>query len=82
MFPGGGGARGAADGNPALNMGKVNKGLGYPLAPSAVPKDGSNPGPNPDYTNKGAGAILGRIPPNGKLPAPKAQGKTAAIFRA
>ncbi len=38
-FPGGGGDRTAADGNPALHMGPPNKGRTGPLG--VVPKDGS-----------------------------------------
>jgi hypothetical protein len=75
VFPGGGGDRVAVDGNPALHMGAPNKGRGNPLAPAALPKNGSVPGPNPSYATGGAGAILGLIPPNNAARDPAAKGK-------
>jgi hypothetical protein len=77
-FPGGGGDRDAFDGNPALHMGAVNGGKGYPL--NNTPKDGSVVGPIVSYATAGAGAALSMIPPNGvRNPAPKASAKA---FRA
>jgi hypothetical protein len=71
VFPGGGGDRDAADGNPALHLGAVNGGRGYPL--NNTPKDGSVVGPIASYAIGGAGAALGRIPPNAAFRDPAAK---------